>query len=521
MSKLKDLNRRELLKFLGVASSSAMLNPLNLLTQSIIGGIATKAYAGETSLNPRRLLYIQLPGAPARWTFDFFLNPYDSPGFISNAHANTKYISNAGRYTSAEYKTVLMKGIHVPWMWQFDLPTANGGTRPMSDLLDHLLALQGLNSGNDSHDISRANIFTPLGAMQSFTALPGDAGDSPIKAASCNASLMVYKSKKGFSNINIPNGGSNNLIQDLMAPFTSTTNATFNTKKSQLKNYLDASTLSLKNFAQSEHPGAASLAADQKSANDLLATALSGISTYWTATVAKYDSIIKRALDVTNELPGLTDLPVGTDLTRGVTYRIDAANTPAAAADLRTMVPTNGAMGQLARHMALAEYLFVNKLTHSLTIAPGTFASTDEHNVGAMVSLIQNTYSWRAYAACLLELITQFKANNIFQDTVIAVVGDFNRNPRVDGAGSDHRATASSGVFYSGAIQGPMVLGRMQAKSGKSGSIGDGDSTRDYANLLSSSATLLRVPSPVTAKPSMVAEVNGVITAAAEKATLY
>ena len=519
MSKLKELNRREILQFLGLAGCNALFSPLNLLTQSIVSGVVTKAYAADVGLNPRRLLYIQFPGGPARWTFDFFLNPYNSPGFIPNYHAATKYIASGGRYTEAEYKTVLLKGVYAPWMWQFNLPIPGGGSRPMSDLLDNLLALQGLDAMSDSHDIARANVFTPLGALQSFTALPADASNSPIKAASANANNLSFRSKKGFSNVAIANNA--NLIQTLMDPFTNKAAATFTAKKAQLQSYLEASTASLKSYAESEHPGATGIAADQKSANELLAKALGDMDTFWTNAVAKYEDIIKRALDVTDQLAGLSDLPVGTTGARNGHYRIAADETVTTAADLRTLIPTTGKIGNIARHMALAEYLFVNKLTHSLTVSPGSFADFDEHSVGTMVSLIKNTYGWRAYAACLLELITQFKANNVFQDSVIALIGDFNRYPRTDGLGSDHNGRASSAVFYSGAIQGPMILGRMQAKTGNSGSIGQGDRSRDYASLLSSSAALIRVPSPLTAKFSMVTDNGGVIVAKAEKSTLF
>ena len=120
MSKLKELNRRELLHFLGAACSSAALSPLQILTQSLISGLATNAYAAELKLNPRRLLYIQLEGGPPRWVFDQFLNPYNSAGFIPNLQTSTIYKANNGRYTSAEHKTIPIKGIHAPWMWQFD-----------------------------------------------------------------------------------------------------------------------------------------------------------------------------------------------------------------------------------------------------------------------------------------------------------------------------------------------------------------------------------------------------------------
>lgn len=530
MSNFKELNRRELLKFLGLGGAATALSPLAMLTESIVSGVANRAYAQTAGINPRMFLYIQLPGAPQRWVYDLFLNPYNSSGFTANAQVVTRYIASGGRYTSAEYATTTVKGIQAPWMWQFSLPTPGGGTRPMADLLDNLLALQGVDSGSDSHEIARNSIFLPLGSLQSINALSSDYSSAPIKGVQHSVSDYVFRSLKGFSSVSV---SGTNLLTSLMDPFTNRTSATFTTKKNNLKNYLDAATQALSDQARIEHPGSVTIEADRKTASDLLAQAVGDMNTFWTNGVAKYRDLIRRAIDPTQMLTGISDLPVGTDQTRDGTYRISdtvIANDP----DLRAMLDTTLSISRLAEEFTLAEYLFMNNLSHSLSINPSrlgiringssTSVQSDEHSVGRMVSLISNTYHYRAFSACLLELITRLRAANVFNNTVIAIAGDFARSPRNDGLGSDHGRYASHMVYYSGAIQGPIILGRTRANTtsgGHSGTWGEGDRTRDYGNLLVSTATMLRVPSPLTARTSMVAEQNGVITATAERSTLF
>jgi uncharacterized protein (DUF1501 family) len=88
----------------------------------------------------------------------------------------------------------------------------------------------------------------------------------------------------------------------------------------------------------------------------------------------------------------------------------------------------------------------------------------DEHFVGAMPSLLLNTLTFTAFSACLLELVSVLKANGLYEDTVIEVNSEFNRNPNNDQGGSGHGAQAASVTYFSGAItSGPFVVGDIMA----------------------------------------------------------
>jgi len=59
---------------------------------------------------------------------DHFLTPYNAENFQTNLQVATRY-DGAGQATSGIYETVLRNGINVPYMWQFNVPKASGGTK--------------------------------------------------------------------------------------------------------------------------------------------------------------------------------------------------------------------------------------------------------------------------------------------------------------------------------------------------------------------------------------------------------
>jgi hypothetical protein len=153
----------------------------------------------------------------------------------------------------------------------------------------------------------------------------------------------------------------------------------------------------------------------------------------------------------------------------------------------------------------------------------------DEHQTGAMSSLVQNVYWNVAYSACLLELIDRLKATNMFQETVIVTGSEFGRNPTFDGSGSGHGYTGGCSNIYSGALQNsPLVLGNIYSNKTQDG---DDPGTWGYGapvaelgkplsmgNWASTIATLLRVPSPISASISTVIDKGGVFAPTIELA---
>lgn len=531
MSK-KNFSRRKLLGWLGVSTAASLLeNPYSLVYQNIIDGLLAKASAAGT--NPRRYLYIQFAGAPARWTFDLFLTPYSTQGFQSNGNIGTRYVAQNGQYTDVEYATVLKNGIQVPWLWQFDVPKSTGGNRPMTDLLKNLVVLQGISTTNPGHPGSQLLHFRPTGSTQSMGALSADLSSTPIPAVNISNSNFVFKSKAGKSAVSLASGG--NILKNLLNPFIGVTSATYNSQKQILDNSIQRALGSIESLALQGHEGAATIIDNRKGAENLLRTGFGDLDTIWPQLRTKYSDLITRAIDPTQRLAGINDLPIGTTGSRDGAYSVESGvvvSTP----DLRDLISPTSSIQIMAEHFAVAEYVLLNNLSSSVSISPrqlilnaanaGVNAfNFDEHFAGKMTTLYLNSMYNRAFAACLLELIDQLQAGQIFNETVIDVGGEFNRSGRTDGFGSDHGWQGKSVALYSGAIQGPLILGNLrndtdrnhQGTWGYGGVVSQLGTQLGLNHMAATIAYLLRTPSPITSAQSLVTTQNGVIVPLIEK----
>ena len=114
----------------------------------------------------------------------------------------------------------------------------------------------------------------------------------------------------------------------------------------------------------------------------------------------------------------------------------------------------------------------------------------------------------------MLELVDALKSKNMFDDTVIQVMQEFNRAPKTSGAGSDHGISGQSCTYFSGAIKKPFISGNIcvngQSRYDSSGYItgtwgmaslvthaSEGRKNLNIGNAISTTAALLRVPSPL------------------------
>lgn len=526
----KHTSRRDFLQLLGMATTLPMMqSPLQILIQSIVAGASQSSWAADNALNPRRYLQIIQEGAPPRWVFDLFLTPYDKTGFVANAGVGTQYAGN-----SLNYVTVAKNGINVPYLWNFNVPRAGGGTRPMSDLLQNMLALRGIYVGNPDHGAAQALSFMPLGAGQSMPALAGDASNAPIPAISAGVGQYKYLSTKAKAPIVISSNG--NMLNSLLNPFNrKDPNGTFSTKRKDLGAALDASINALNLAAEAQAPNSKSISSSTTAAKDLLSAGFGNLTQIWNDLNGKYSSIVSRALDpAQNALPGINDKSIATDGTN----RFQLNGTVVNLGDIRTMITSSTGVYALAAHFAMAEYVLTNNLSFSISISPGSiynisangnqYLGQDEHGTSGMISMILNSQMNLAYAGCLLELIDQLKAKNIFNETVITMGGEFGRSPRKDGTGSDHGYKGGAANIYCGALNGPLVLGNIY--NNRSQDYDDGGTwglgapvaelgkPLDLGHWASTLAFMLRVPSNVTASNSLLANQGGGFIPLIEKA---
>lgn len=536
MSKQK--SRRQFLEEFGAFSSgAAFLNsPLNMFISSVIGSSLTSSMAHAQSVKPRRYVNIQLYGAPPRWMFDLMMNAYganDTP-ILNSPMIGTRYV-DAARYTDLEYRTVLKNGIRVPLIWQNNVPAPGvGNTRPMSDLLNNYLSLQGITTENPGHPGSSALHFRPSGAKTTLGALSADGSDAFIPAVNMTAQYFMFLSLKGKSPVTLNTSG--NMIQTLLDPFISQASADFKTNKAKvnLKAALSAATSALNTATQTDQLNSQTLIESQKSAENLLNSSFGNLTTEWTTLKAKYQDLITRSLAMT--LPGINDKIIGSADTaaRGGEYQLRVEGNIVRFADLRELVSlTTLNVGRMADQFALTEYVLKNNLSYSITmsfdhliglktLAGSNTAAThnsDEHYTGKVPSLLLNSLFFTAISSCLLELISILKTVDIWKDTVIDFGGEFNRHPNSLASGSEHGFKGKSVSLFSGAFNNTMVLGNVSASTNMNLSWGLGTpvamlgSQLRMTHMAATIAHLLGTPNPVTSASSLVTLIDGTLTA--------
>jgi hypothetical protein len=269
----------------------------------------------------------------------------------------------------------------------------------------------------------------------------------------------------------------------------------------------------------------------QNKTEDLMNGNYSNLNSDWEKLLSKYSDLIYRSLN--SVVPGINDKPIGSlDVkSRGDNYNLDAEIV--SLEDLRKLTSKDSIrILNLAEHFALTEYVMINKLSYSVTMSPGSiinlnmgesssgFHSNDEHSTGQMPSLYLNTMIFYSIASCLLELIDQLKAANIWEDTLIDFGGEFNRITRVDSdaklpilSGTDHGYEGKSVSLLSGAYRGLLVLGNTFLDHpdfsgyltwGKGANVTQLGRQLQMGDMASTIAYLLRTPSPTERFESLV-----------------
>ena len=514
-------SRRDVLKLFGVSTGLQLFqSPIQILIQSIVMGAFESAHAAANGISPRKYLHILQEGAPPRWTFDLFLTPYSTSGFVQGAQVGTAYnFANTG--ASLRYSTLEKAGLIVPHMWQYEVPSAAGGYRPMDPLLNNMVQLRGIEIGNPDHGAAQAMQFVPTGSIQSMTSLSADESNAPISAINLSLAQYRFVSQKSKSAITVSNGG--DMLTKLLSPFISKSSGTFVSNKAKLGTALDTALSAMNSAQAAARPEVAGIATATEAAKDLMSKGFGDLATKWNVLVAKYRNLIRASLDPARSLPGMTDaaiVPAGTKK-----FQL-GVRLPTSTTDLRTMIKTTTGISNLAEHFAVAEYVLTSNLSSSISIGSNGLYNlafngqnaglgADEHETAGGMSTILNTYLNIAHAACLLELIDQLKAKGVYDETVIVMGGEFGRSATTTGFGSDHGYMGSSSTIYSGALKGNLVLGNIRNNGDKTGTWGQGAPVAQLGRALSVSdwastvAYLLRVPSPASASPSLLVSASG------------
>lgn len=540
LTKKKPMKRREFLAWMTAATGASMgLDPISTIINAVSSKAISQAFAENIAKTEiMKYCLIQEYGAPPRQFFDLFLNPngesIDFHPMMSNA-----YSASGGKYTEGRFLTTEKKGYTVPHLW--NLKTSAGG-RPIAQLLDNMLTVQGVYGLNFSHNFNAAMMTQPVPGGPSLGGLAADFSNAQLGAVAVGHSLSIYayKSPKGKTILQSSSSGVNQ-AHNLFVPFKRDIANSMKAKVDSAEDEINAAIKSLNVINQKYNR----VMVDHEGAKAIAKTAIGNYFETWQPLFQKYTNLIKAAFVIDNSLKYIADKPIGVeDRARDKRYSI-TNGVLANIGDLRNGIASDTTIFMLAENFATAEFLLTNGYTNSFRMGTThTMNNTkfngnrnivnDQHYIGYMSGILINNLHYRAYAACLLELIDQLKAKTdpdtgrpIFDDTLIHYGGEFNRNPVYIGhpnqyLGTSHGATGISASFFSGRIQGLQVIGDT-VKSHKVGSRdyktwGYGARHPDlnnerinYGQMANTVAAMLNVPPLVTASDSVVKREAGKI----------
>ncbi len=537
---MKDLNgwtRREWIALMG--GSAVAATPLGTFLSALQGRYTRLSGEALAQQQTRvRLVSLYTYMAPPRWTFDLFLNPRgQNPGRVGNPQVANGFLTapGANTYTIPTWVPVPMEGIFVPRLWSVPVAKPGGGTRPLNPLLQNMLSIRGLDTGNPDHNIAWQYHQLPLSARYGVAAMSAIGTSKPFAAVNINPigvplPLGSAADAVPLSTVNVPAAASTNIIAPFLAPYTlPESNAPV--KETAVREAVHETLAAFHTASKGNYAKHGILESTWNQAGKMVERDITALTERWPALFAKYKSLTDAALSQSLVLPGVDDKPVlvggpGQMSPNGQGFVLPTG-------DARTLFsPASGfrpQMDRAAATFAMTEFLLSENLSDSVTanIPPieglnvGGVAfvqNFDEHQCGTAASVLINSRFHLAVASCLLELVETCKTAGTWNDTVIQLASEFGRTPRATGLGSDHGFHGANVSIFSGQVKGPLVIGDIRRTNPTTptypGTWGEGAPVKlpesavpvhlNIAMVAASLSTLLRVESPVSAAPSLL-----------------
>jgi hypothetical protein len=494
-------SRRQFLSmFSSLPLGALTASPLAVLSASLVEGALASAQVGASKTKKaRNYVFVGLPGGPPRWYWDLLLKPIPALAnpFVANRQVTTSFASQANetQYTGSSFVTnaVTSNGVtyDLPSLWSCDIPTSSGPWVPMTSLWQHMITVRGIDMQINTHGGDYDKQARPSNASASIAGLVADRSDNPISSVALWGSQHhLFRSEKGLGQTYSPNlqiSGNHGPLTDLLSPFVKSNAAVQRSfsRRDSIDQLVQNALAALNTSAAQKMPGTASLDLNRGAAEKLFKQGFGDLNQVWSTLVEKYRRLISLCWDPSHPIFGVNDKPVMlANSTNEEKVRRSYENYKIGNADLRTIIDDQTGIRNLAENFAIAEYVITQKLSSSVMLGVGgtqnmnwmdTFNGSitgnfrnviynlDEHGVGQGVSLIVNSFYFRALTACLYEFVQALKQTDdeLFSETVIHVGSEFSRTPRDDASGSDHAWPGNVLTMISGAIKKPMVIGNV------------------------------------------------------------
>lgn len=557
----KQMDRRSFLldSLKGVGAGVMLASPLEIFLGNVLMGVFQRAEAaslGNESFFDKKFVNLTMSGGPSRWFWDLPLRPNGNDEFHYNKEQDPKKSMLITKLSSGtgpggfvgSYETIKVGDFYLPYLWASKIPTADGGSVPMTNLAQNMLMMRGIDMLIDSHELDRVKALVPTPGG-SLLGLVADAARTVLPAINVNDEGQrgdYYNSRAGipFQDMN-----GTNPFTTAFAPFTNPpagSRSISGAASTGIEGALDI----MKKNAGDKHRYLPSTYQDRINARRLLLTQFNNLQGTFTTLKTKYEGLIKRSMsDTSLWLAGVEDKPIPSDKS-SVNFRLHSGDKGIRydGDDLRSITTANSLITDLADGMAVAEYMIGGDLSmstpqsfssslhiligsingffdESTDLNNGSFRTgrgiglqTDAHGTGSYVQLIQFTRYFRAVSACLYEFVRQLKlrqvgSGTLFDNTVISVTAEFSRDPK-DGnpGGADHGFEGSCYTILSGMIPKLMVAGNITANANSNkGTWGVAAPMQEFSgqtgligNAASTVAELLEFKTPTPNNPSYV-----------------
>ncbi|MFV8259743.1 twin-arginine translocation signal domain-containing protein [Bdellovibrio bacteriovorus] len=495
----KNLTRRGFIAGGAVAGAAALVaTPYERLLNALSTGFIHQAQAEATgNLGARNYINILIAGGPMRYTFDAWMrtNPSDAP-LEFNPMVATKFVRSGNNVVGTEYATFNYNGVMVPHMFSQSV-TTSAGAKALTELLNNMLVIRGFGTGFDGHPFNATVQQAPVGGVSSVMGLAADYSQKTFEA-------VEWPQRGAYGNYASMNGKALNILTDnplksLLEGFggPAADRAKGRSLKDRNREAFDLAQARLRAYSQSEFAGSTILSKNLSNASDLMKKGIGNIGSYWDGAVARYRSVIEASMRQQG-LVGINDVAMISS--QNELWRVHVADgnrglVVSSDSDLRDSIKTMTSPGSLAEGLALAEYVLKEGLVSTMNLQMGDpdslmfkdasngvtarhMAIKDMHETGAIPGVLITTAYYRGLCAGMLELIEQLKKSKVngvdlWSETVIQVISEFNRTARTNGSGSDHGFNQMVTSVFSGAIQrGPFVVGNIYRAGHGGGYVG-------------------------------------------------
>jgi hypothetical protein len=513
--------------------------------------------------------YVQfnLFGAPSRWQFDLPLKPHTGDRCNRDPYIGTEIV-NGESGPELIYKTMDHEGIQVSSFWNNSYINTVGQRAPFAELLSSMLTVRGVDMKVNGHFINNKRLIAPIGGGESITARIASRLKAPLPSlgyrsylGGVEAAPDAFHSDQGLVGINIPYGTPDPL-NFLFGESVANPGEETDLIVEEMLNHLSAK-------IKDQNGSAHKIFSERKQAQKLKGNTIDLLRQQFPPSFKKYLKLFNTnfaiplrgnddkpiACNKSHPLYGMAALKLerhlltGPDL-RAYSQQVDHTELATQFAFLEVMISNRLCTNFIFCLNGFSKIEFKGTTFNKTQLANGGWnfsrqssladaemhvrpavLTFDTHDYGTLPNHYFGIKFYQIFAAGLLELKSKLKTikidkqRSLFDTTLFHIASEFDREPNLDGSGSEHGFNGSTQSFVSGSIPRYQLIGNILSSSAKTQSIKKsastwghgarvnelGDRELSYGNISSSLAGIFGFANLTPNNPAVFGLVNGQI----------